>query len=361
MIARCAAVLAGVLVALAIGTPAQAHTADAPTASDYRTAVTGITPPLPGLTVRVVEAGARLELVNHTRRTIEVLGYAGEPYLQVRPDGVDQNANSPTAYINETLTGGVAPPPGAGPAVAPAWQRLSGTPAVLWHDQRTHWIAARPPSNVLADPGTAHHIRDWSVPLRDGVRTFTVTGTLDWVPPPSPAIWWAGCLLLGTALAGLGLLRSPAAARWPALVAIGCGLAAAGYALGTALDSGALTAAGVARAVLAQQTWPVVCALAAVAAGTYAALHRPAADLALAIAGTCLALFSGIANAAVFAHGVVPQPWPAGLARVLVLLAVSGGLGVAAASVLRLRSLSPPPSPTTTPVGVLLNGPVEDG
>jgi hypothetical protein len=345
VIARLLAVAAGVLAALVVAAPAQAHSADAPAASDYRTVVTGISPPLPGLTVRTVEAGARLELVNHSGRTIEVLGYAGEPYLQVRPDGVDQNANSPTAYINETLTGGVAPPSSAGPAVAPTWQPLSGTPAVLWHDQRTHWVAARPPSDVLAEPGVAHRIRDWSVPLRDGVRLFAVHGTLDWIPPPSPAIWWAGCLLVGAALAAPGLLRSPSATPWSALVAAGCGLAAAGYALGSALDSGALSAAGLVRALLAQQTWPLVCALAAIAAGTYGVLRRPAADLGLAIAGTCLALFSGIVNAAVFAHGVVPLSWPPGVARVLVLLPVAGGLAVAAASVLRLRSLTPAPVP----------------
>jgi hypothetical protein len=343
-----AGAFAGLAAALAVATPASAHSADASTPTDYRVTVTGIEPALPGLRVRAVEAGARLELVNHTGRTIEVLGYGGEPYLQITPDGVYQNTNSPAAYLNEMLTGGVAPPPSAGAAVAPAWQRLSTTPAVLWHDQRTHWTGARPPAEVSADPGRAHHIRDWSVPLRDGVRVFAVTGTLDWVPPPSPAIWWAGCLLLGATLAGLGLIRSPAAARAIALVSVGCGLAAAGYALGTALDGGPLTPAGVARSLVTQQTWPLACAVAAVAAGTYAALRRPAADLALAITGVSLALFSGVVNAPVFAHGVVPQPWPAGLARVLVLLAVAGGTGVAAAAVLRLRSVTPAGVPAGT-------------
>ncbi|HKT01900.1 MAG TPA: hypothetical protein VJT31_20435, partial [Rugosimonospora sp.] len=198
-----AAAGAGVLAAVAVPDPAFAHSADAPVATDYRTAVIAVSPPLPGLTVRTVEAGARLELVNHTGRPIEVLGYAGEPYLRVQPDGVYQNANSPSAYLNETLTGGIAPPASAGPEVAPAWEKLSGTPAVLWHDQRTHWTAAERPADVAADPGTPHHIRDWSVPLRDGVREFAVVGTLDWVPPPSATAWWAGCLLLGAVLAAL--------------------------------------------------------------------------------------------------------------------------------------------------------------
>ena len=50
--------------------------------------VTGFTPAVPGLRIRTVEAGARLELVNHSGREIEVLGYSGEPYLLVKPDGL---------------------------------------------------------------------------------------------------------------------------------------------------------------------------------------------------------------------------------------------------------------------------------
>jgi hypothetical protein len=130
------------------------------------------------------------------------------------------------------------------------------------------------------------------------------------------------------------------------VAAVVCGLAAAAYALGVALDSGALSWLGLLRELLVRQTWPLVCALAAIAAGCYALARRPAADLALAIAGTCLALFSGVVNAVVFGHAVAPVPWPGVLARVLVLLAVAGGLGIAAGAVLRLRSAGMPrPAP----------------
>jgi hypothetical protein len=329
------AVLCGVLGSLALASPASAHPADAPVASDYRCVVTGITTPLTGLTVRAVTAGTQLELVNRTGRTIEVLGYSGEPYLRVAPDGVYQNANSPATYLNQSATGGPAPPANASPAAPPAWQKLSATPAVLWHDHRAHWMATTRPPSVAADPGSPHRISSWSVPLRDGVREFAVTGTLDWVPPPAPGTWWAGGLLLAAAVAGLGLLRTPRALRVAAGVATVTGLAALGYAAAGMADSGPLGASGGLRALVTTQPWPLLCGLATVAAGSYAARRRPAADLALGLTGACVALYAGAGNAGVFAHAVPPVGLPGDGARLLVLLCVGGGAGLAGFTALR--------------------------
>jgi hypothetical protein len=327
----------GVAVLTTAAAPAYAHGADAPTATDYRVTVTGISPALPGLRIRTVEAGARLELVNHSGREVEVLGYAGEPYLLIRPGGVWQNANSPATWRNASLTGGVAPPASAGAAQPPAWQRLSGTPAVLWHDERTRWTAGTAPADVRADPHRAHHLRNWSVPLRSGTRDFAVTGTLEWLPPPPTGAWWAGCLLLAGALALVGLATGAWVPRALGLAAVGTGVATLGYALGAGLDAGVLGVAGVVRATLTGQTWPVLCALAALAAGGYALARRPAADLALGLAGACVALFAGLANVAAFSHRVLPSRWPDGVARTLVLCALGGGAGLTLAVVLRLR------------------------
>ncbi len=322
---RTSAALLGAFGALLVAAPASAHAADVPVASDYRCAVTGISPPVPGLTVRAVAAGTQLELVNHTGRPIEVLGYGGEPYLTVGPDGVFQNANSPATYLNETVSGGAKPPASATPFAVPAWQKLSATPAVLWHDHRAHWMLPTPPPAVSADPGAPHQISTWTVPLRDGVRTFTVTGTLDWVPRPAPAVWWAGSLLLCTAVAALGLRRSLLPAGVLAVVA---GLAALGYALGFP---------GVLQALVATETWPLLCGVAALAAGWYALRGGAAADLAVGLSGACLALFAGAANAGVFAHAIAPVPVTGTVARLLVLVPVGAGAGLAAATALRMR------------------------
>lgn len=324
------AVAAGLLLGpLAAAAPASAHSADAPTATDYRVTVLAVTPPMPGLTIRTIEAGARLELVNHTSHTIEVLGYSGEPYLRIGPDGVYQNDASPATYLNESLAGGVAPPATAGSAMPPLWTKLSSTPAVLWHDHRTQTTVPV----TVSGPGV-RRVLTWSVPLRDGVREFAVTGTLDAVPPPSAPTWWAACLLLAAVVGALGLRRDLRAA---AVASVAAGLAGVLYALGAGLDSGALAAAGVLRVMFAQQTWPLVCGLAAVGAGIYALLRRPAADLALGLAGACAAIFAGIGNAAVFAHAVTPLAWSGTVARLLVLAATAAGTGTVAATVLHAR------------------------
>jgi hypothetical protein len=336
------AVLLGVLGALLVAAPASAHSADVPVASDYRCTVTAISPPLPGLTIRAVSAGTQLELVNRTGRPIEVLGYGGEPYLTVGPDGVSQNANSPATYLNETLTGGPGPPVTATPAAVPAWQKLSSTPAVLWHDHRAHWMSVTPPPEVAADPGSAHRVASWSIPLRDGVRTFAVTGTLDWMPRPAPAVWWAASLLLGASVAALGLRRSPRALAVAGAVAAGAGLAALGYAVGAAADSGALGPVGALRSLVTTQPWSLLCGVAALAAGGYALRDRPAADLALGLSGACLALFAGASNAAVFAHSIAPVPLAGPIARALVLVCVGAGAGLAGGTALRMRAARPP-------------------
>ena len=136
--------VAGAVVAPA--TPASAHGGDAPDATAYRTTVMQIMPPMPGLSVRTVEAGARLELTNDSGRTVEVLGYSGEPYLEVRPDGTYENVHSPATYLNVTLAGDGPVPATADPTAPPSWRRVSGSTTVRWHDRRTHWLEPAPPA-----------------------------------------------------------------------------------------------------------------------------------------------------------------------------------------------------------------------
>jgi hypothetical protein len=295
--------VAGALVAPA--TPAFAHGGDTPGATAYRTAVTGLTPPMTGLTVRAVEAGTRLELSNETGREIEILGDSGEPYLAVRPDGTYQNVNSP-----------------ADPAAPPSWRRVSASTTVRWHDERTQWQGSGLPPAAAADPSRAHRLRDWSVPLRDQVRTFEVRGTLDWLPPPPAWLWWAGALLAFAAFT--------MAARWAGLVALFAGTTTILYAVLTTLDGGSLPLA------------PVVSAAAAIAAGVLTLRRR--APFLLALAGALLAIFAGIAEAAVFSEAVVPIAGPFWLARAAVLVALAAGLAMCTTGALRIRASPPRPA-----------------
>jgi hypothetical protein len=333
-----AVAVAGLGAALAMAAPAWAHGGDAPDGTNYRTVVTD-DGTLPGVTVRAVEAGARLELANSGGETVEVLGYDGEPYLDVRPDGVFENVNSPATYLNVSLRGGEVPT-SADPSAAPTWRRVSDEPVARWHDHRSHWMTSTPPPQVAADPQRRHRIRDWVVPLRAGVTTVDVRGTLDWVPPPSAALWWVAVVLAAGAVGALGLIplaRSGGAAALAVLAVVG-GLTAIGYAVARELDAGSTSLGAVLFGLLVGQVWPVLAGLGAVGAGGYALARRPSADFALALAGACLALFAGLPNTAAFGRGVAPVPFAPTLARFLVAAVFAAGAGLLLANALRLRA-----------------------
>jgi hypothetical protein len=309
------AVVAGALVVPAA--PAFAHGDDTPESTAYRTTVTGITPAVDGLHVRTVEAGARLELTNDTGRTVEVLGYSGEPYLEVRADGTYENVNSPATYLNQTLAGDTAVPATADPAAPPQWRRVSTGTTVKWHDRRTLWTDDDLPPAAAAEPSRSHRLRDWAVPLREQTRTFEIRGTLDYLPPPVAWLWWAGALLLAAAVTAAAY-RSP---RAGGAVALGAGTILIAYGVARAADSGI--------------SLPLfVAALLTCAAGVWRA------PFFTALAGAVLAVFAGFADLGVFGAAVVPVAGPAWCARVAVLVAIGVGAGLAAAGALRLREMS---------------------
>lgn len=305
---------------LAPATPAFAHGGDAAGTTAYRVSVTGVSTPERGLSVRAVEAGARLELTNRTGHSVEILGYSGEPYLDVRPDGTYQNVNSPATYLNETLAGDHPVPSSADPTAPPSWRRVSTSATVRWHDQRTHWLGSETPPAARSDPSRPHRLRAWSVPLREQVRTFAITGTLDWVPPPRVTLWWLGAGLLGLTAAAL-------AHRWPGLVralAPIAGAACLAYAVSRAADGGSPPLV----------LFPV--GLAALAAGWR---HSP---FTLTLTGLVVFLFGGVAVG--FGGAVLPVAGPPGVARGLVLVSAGLGLGLALTGALRLRARSEVPA-----------------
>ncbi|GGM22079.1 hypothetical protein GCM10011608_03530 [Micromonospora sonchi] len=356
LLPRAALLLAGTVTALlATAAPAAAHGADALNGSDYRAEVTAVTPARPELRVRVVEAGARLELTNTGGAPVEVIGYSGEPYLRVGPDGVFENSRSPATYLNRTLAGDTALPAEVDPAAAPVWQRVDDGPTVRWHDQRALWREAGPPAQVRAAPDREHRVRDWVVPLRAADGPLEIRGTLDWVPPPDAYAWWALVTLGALAVGAVGVLPAASAPGRRALAGLGgllvCGgLAAVLLTVGQVRDDGAEGIGGVLAGLLTGPVWALLVGLGAIVAGWRAltagssasvasgAGRRSNVDFVVALAGACLALFAGVTNAAVFARSVPPVPWPAMAARVLVVLVVVAGAGALAAAVLRLHA-----------------------
>lgn len=360
--------LAGAVVttgpALAHDRPPLAHGADAPAGTDYRGTVSGLRPAVPGVRVRLIEAGARLELVNGTGRAIEVLGYAGEPYLEVRPDGVYENANSPAAYTNRTLAGDTPVPPGATPTSSPQWRKVTDEPVARWHDRRIRWAGDEVPEPVRADPGRPHRVAEWTVPLRDGARDVELRGTVDWLPPPHPGRWWLAGLIGAGLIGTLGLVgaagtarrtlayQKPAPARTApvggaradvaragtAALCMAAGIGAVALAIARVGDGTATGFAGTAAGLLAGSRWTTLSGLAALAAGAYALIRRSPADFATTLTGVCVGTFAGVTNGAAFSSSVVPAAWSPAAYRWLVLMVIVLGYGAAVASVLRLRS-----------------------
>lgn len=370
------AVLLGVLVALGYAAPAAAHGADAPAAVDYVVTVESVS--VPGVAVRAVEGGARLELRSGTDRTVVVLGLQGEPFLRIGPDGVEENRRSPTWAASRSLTGRTAGGPGDPAAAAPDWRRVSTRRTVRWHDERARELPARA----------------WSVPLEvDGTTPGIVRGTVRRAAPPLTGWWWSGSLLAAVAVAAA--LAHPALAR-PATRRAGqagapdnggpnhdgpangftdnsgpnhggpnhggregdntggqgdagaggrSGVVGIAAIAGVAAVAGAVTvtwivaSAGLATSPveslgtqLLARLWPLLTGLGVLAAAALQALRRPAADIVTAIAGACLAVMTGFADAAVFSNGSLAGP---GWSRWAVATALAGGLALLAAGGIR--------------------------
>ncbi|HXV34951.1 MAG TPA: hypothetical protein VD769_13155, partial [Gaiellaceae bacterium] len=149
----------------------------------YRSALTGIEPAIEGVSLEVLDADDRLLLVNESGTTVVVLGYDGEPYLRVTPEGVFRNVRSPATWLNEDRYADVDLPPIVDAAAPPEWEQISEEPRVEWHDHRIHWMSPTAPPQVRDDPESAHRILDWNVPLEAGGGAVVVSGTLDYSPP----------------------------------------------------------------------------------------------------------------------------------------------------------------------------------
>lgn len=153
----------------------------------YRTYITEITPPVPGLSVEVLEFADRLLLRNHTGQTVTVYGYSGEPYARVQANGTtEQNVRSPAVYLNTSFYADVTVPPSANASAPPKWAVLDRTGELEWHDHRIHWMSPVKPPEVTNE-GKRTKIFNWSVPIRVGAQPGTIKGELFWVPQSSKA------------------------------------------------------------------------------------------------------------------------------------------------------------------------------
>ncbi len=190
------AVIAGSLLLLA--SPASAHSVSGVGATNWKSVLTSVTPQLPGLTVKLVEDGSRIELTNRGAEIV-VQGYEGEPYLRIGPSGVFENLQSPATYLNCSRTG-CAFPAGLNKDGPPEWKKISSGQTARWHDHRAHYMGTQLPPDVARAPNQVHQEATWNVTMFQGPTQITVTGHYTWIPGTSPIPW----LLLALALAAVG-------------------------------------------------------------------------------------------------------------------------------------------------------------
>jgi len=104
---------------------------------NFRSQIRGLTPPLDGIEVQVVNYDDSLELDNHSGKTVIVEGYRGEPYVRIAADGtVAVNHRSTSYYLNDDRyaegageahpEAGKGPPPGDNEKGAPTWLGVGG-------------------------------------------------------------------------------------------------------------------------------------------------------------------------------------------------------------------------------------------
>lgn len=337
---------------------ADAHS-EAPTpATNYLTRITSMTPRVSGLSVRVIRNGMWLELSNRTGRTVEVLGYSGEPYLRITPQGTYANLRSPSVYIDSDVDSDLAPDDvSVSPQATPSWQRVSGSATARWHDHRTHWMGEQAPPVVTSHPHRAHRLSHWMVPLRvstsvtqnalasspPSATTVELRGTLDYLPPPRAGEWYAAMAVGFALLVGLGLVavrrRIGPHAMGAMLSAILLVAVAAELvdSVGRVMDLGA-TGFGIVTQLLATKTYGTLSCLAALATIGFAIRGHAGALLSLALSGGCLAVLGGLADVEVFSRSRATLPWSGEFARGCTSVTLVLGLGVAATAWLMIRS-----------------------
>ena len=327
------ALFAVVLVAPPVG----AHPLGGVEPSNYQARVLAVRPPVPGLTVEVVDAGSRLRLVNTGPRDVVVLGYQLEPWLRVGPRGVFENWRSPTLQMAGPRRADSPPPAAVDPGAPASGRQVDAGQSVAWHDHRAHWEADEPPAQVRRAPGSTHVvIPQWTVKLRAGGRLVDVIGEVRWVPGPSPLPWLAGAALLAMAVVAAGRTR-----RWSDALA-------AALALVVALDL--VQAAGAWTAAQAPLAGKLLSIGASAAGWVLAGLairqllrHRVESGLfQLLLAAGLLIVVGGLGDLGYLLRSQLATTLPTWVVRAAVTAKIGLGLGALTAAALRLqRTLTP--------------------
>jgi len=328
--------LIGVLAAALPAAPALAHEVGGVAATNFRTTLSALVPAVAGVSLRVIENGSRLELRNDTATEVIVEGYGGEPYARVGRDGVYLNDNSPATFLNVDRFSTSTVPSTADGKGPPVWRKVADEPVWRWHDHRVHWMLSTLPPAVAADPGSPHQISAWTVTLHQGDTVLTATGTLDWVPGPSPWPWFVVLALVALGVAALALLARPH--RWLAGVVAALMATSLAHGLGAMLVVAGSAAVKLSALLGADAilVWP----FAAVTAWLLWRRHTRAGWLAAGL-GLLLAIETVLDDAPVWWRSSAPTVFPSTVDRLMVALEVGLGVGLVLVLPVLLRRHAP--------------------
>jgi hypothetical protein len=333
LVRRFLAVTIGLLVLLAAGAPAAgAHSVAGAGASNYVTTLGSVEPAVPGVELKVIEKGSRLELTNTSGEDVVVSGYSDEPYLRVGPAGVFVNTRSPALYLNTTRLGTSQVPAGADPTAPPVWKRLGDGPVARWHDHRTHWMGGKVPAQVRRQPDRRQVLFPWTVAMQRGDQRLTAQGTLEWVPGPSPAPWVALALGAGVLGAAVGWLAGDGRGRY--LLAVAAVLAVlvvadVVHAVGLYPVVAGPWTTKLARTV-SSNLFSVAAWVVAAVALVLLARRRPSGRYPALFAALVVGVAGGLFDAAYLGRTTLPYGFEPDLGRAAVALTLGAGLGLAA-------------------------------
>lgn len=315
--------------------PASAHTLSGPRPTNFRTRILSISPPIPGVTMRVLELGAFVELSNTGPNDVVVLGYEGEPYLRVGPRGVYRNAHSAATYINRSVKGGVIPQGvDTSPTAPPDWQKISDGHTARWHDHRSHWMGTGVPPQVANAPGTFQRIDERHITLVQPNGTQSdVTMALDWVPASSSVPWVIGAIALGV----VGFVVA-ARRRWFRLLAVAIGILVVADAVHTVSYEMSRAGAFATRTnqFLEGSFVSILVWIAAVPTVIFLWRRRVEALYGALLVALMVALVGGATDLSALWKSQLPSAGPAWLTRMEVVVALGLGAGVTIGTLYRM-------------------------
>lgn len=196
--------------------------ADPPGPTDFRSEVVEIEPALAGFEIEIVGGDSFVLLNVDEGVTAEVVGYQGESYLRFLGDGtVEENAVSPSKYLNEDRYAAGVLPEVVDVAGAPVWRVVGSDGSYAWHDHRTHWMNPLDPPGL----GPGDQIAEGVVPLVVNGTEIDVTVVSIWQPAPSAVPVLLG-FVVGAVLGLIAFLRRDLLARITLLLAAGASFVA---------------------------------------------------------------------------------------------------------------------------------------